>query len=632
MGTGLSCALSHPDLKFPNTDVVPVSYLKAEPNRGEGEPEFEANRGEAEIEPLRSVGLSEPIEAFPEEATALSESQQPNEEPVSLDASDLIDFERGVAGSTSERRSPAEPPRDSRERTESPRDPEEASPPLELPQPIVPTDSHEIGPGTSSSTEKAPGVAKPDETPPSSAFPTVTSEIDHWIGQALARNRKVMAARANVRAVAHRIPQAKSLTDPLFEAVIWPSSRNGPQYQLMGYGPLNLTVSQQFPWCGTLRLRGMAAQQELRQALLELAIAELDVISGVKQAAASLWLAGKADEILQASQKSAAEVMVATRIRYSSGKAAQSDTLRAENAVSEIEQELTETERLKTVARAELAEWLHCPLDEIAPMLAALPSTQAPEQLDRLAAIAVGTRPELQARLAAIKREQVNIELARKQFHPDLTLGFTYALMTTRNAQSPTADGRDNYGLVFGMNLPYNRAKRLAAIHEAQARASSETFRYEAERDATLREVQSLYAEATARSRVLARVRKDLLPRSRQAWEAAAAEYRAGQVDFTTVGAARRDVLAMELQAAKGEAAFAVALAALERAVGTQWMAVPTDPVSSHIHHARGSQSVQPPPVRAPSTSTSSSSSLELEPPPRAAEPHQHTEPTSSSR
>ena len=43
-------------------------------------------------------------------------------------------------------------------------------------------------------------------------------------------------------------------------------------------------LAQQFPWCGTLRLRGQAAEDDVKIALQELAAAQLDVVAGVKRA------------------------------------------------------------------------------------------------------------------------------------------------------------------------------------------------------------------------------------------------------------------------------------------------------------------------------------------------------------
>ena len=71
-----------------------------------------------------------------------------------------------------------------------------------------------------------------------------------------------------------------------------------PQYFLMGCNPYNLTLAQQFPWFGTLRLRGEAAEQDVQVALAELAAAQLDTVAAVKRAYYNLYAGLRIEEVL----------------------------------------------------------------------------------------------------------------------------------------------------------------------------------------------------------------------------------------------------------------------------------------------------------------------------------------------
>ena len=64
-----------------------------------------------------------------------------------------------------------------------------------------------------------------------------------------------------------------ALDDPVASNVVFPIPSVAPQYSLMGYNPYNLTLAQQFPWFGTLRLRGEVADRDVKVALAELATA-----------------------------------------------------------------------------------------------------------------------------------------------------------------------------------------------------------------------------------------------------------------------------------------------------------------------------------------------------------------------
>ena len=71
----------------------------------------------------------------------------------------------------------------------------------------------------------------------------------------------------------------------------------------MGYNPYNLTLAQQFPWFGTLRLRGEAAERDVQVALAELAAAQLDTVAAVKRAYYNLYAGLKTEEILSENRK-----------------------------------------------------------------------------------------------------------------------------------------------------------------------------------------------------------------------------------------------------------------------------------------------------------------------------------------
>ena len=111
-----------------------------------------------------------------------------------------------------------------------------------------------------------------------------------------------------------RIPQVTALDDPVVSNTIYPIPSVAPQYSLMGYNPYNLMLAQQFPWFGTLRLRGEAAEQDVKVALAELAAAELDAVAAVKRAYYDLYFNERAEAILAENRKLAADfVAIAKR-------------------------------------------------------------------------------------------------------------------------------------------------------------------------------------------------------------------------------------------------------------------------------------------------------------------------------
>ena len=397
--------------------------------------------------------------------------------------------------------------------------------------------------------------------------------LDVLVRHALEENRTVRAAQFNVLALKHRIPQVTALDDPIVSNTIFPIPSVAPQYVLMGYMPYATLLAQQFPWCGTLRLRGQAAEDDVKIALFELAAAQLDVVANVKRAYYDLHFNEIAEALLKRNRALAEDFLKVARERYRGATATQVDVLRAEVAVSDINRELENTGQAVNEARAELARLLHVSPETPLKTLPDLQVGSVPQEVERLYQLVCASRPELQGRLAAIARDEKAIELARKRYYPNLTVGLVYQDMEKTNAETPkTASGQPNVGLFVGFNLPIYHKKLAAGVLEAQARAAADGQLFEAERDQAHRDIKDFFVQARVQQNVLSLLRRNNLPTAKQVLELTAGDYTAGNagVDFLSLISAWRELLQVEIQIAQIEAELGKTLASLERAVGTQ--------------------------------------------------------------
>jgi outer membrane protein TolC len=429
--------------------------------------------------------------------------------------------------------------------------------------------------------------------------------LDDCVRLALGANPTVRAARHNVESLRQRLPQVTALEDPIVSNTVYPIPDVAPQYSLMGYMPYSVLLAQQFPWFGTLGLRGAGAAHDVGVAVFELAAAELDVVEGVKTAYLDLQFAEKAGRLLGENRALAEDFLEAAEERYRNATATQVDVLRAEVAVADIDREIASVRSAEEEARAQLASLMHLPPEAWVGTTGEATPGAVPEQLDRLQRLAVAARPDLRGRLAAIARDKTAIDLARKRFYPDITAGISYAQMEERGAMvGRQADGMPNVGFFLGFNLPLNQGKRHAAVAEARERTAAETALYQAERDESNREVATLFHQAAARRRTLDLLREKSLPAARQIVELTGTDYRAGAegVDLLSVLAASRDLLGIELQVAEAETELGKVLTSLERAVGGQWNESPVPGESAPLlAESLGADDTPPPPSPGPS-------------------------------
>jgi outer membrane protein TolC len=454
-----------------------------------------------------------------------------------------------------------------------------------------------VAPAASTADPDLRRAAFEDRAPATAPAPTTPLPLDACIRRALAANAGVRAARLNVEALRHRIPQVTALDDPVVSNTIYPIPEVAPQYSLMGYMPYSVLLAQQFPWFGTLRLRGQVAEQEVQIALHELAAAQLDAVEGVKRAYFDLQFNERAEALLIENRRLAEDFLQVARERYRTATAGQADVLRSEVAVGDIDRERESIRAAVGEARAELSRLLHLPPETEIQTAGAASTGSVPADWQRLTALAVAARPDLKGRLAAIARDQAAVELARKRYKPNVTVGLAYSQMEERGAMvGNTADGMPNVGLFLGFNLPIYRGKLAAGVCEAQARTAADAALYEAERDQAHRDIKGLYLQARSLQNVADLLRRVNLPAARQVRELTAGDYRAGAegVDFLAVLGASRDLLEIELQVAQLEAELGKALASLERAVGVALNEHPPDP-SALVAPAEGAPSPPPP-------------------------------------
>ena len=305
-------------------------------------------------------------------------------------------------------------------------------------------------------------------------------------------------------------------------------------------------------------------------AVAELAAAQLDTVAAVKRAYFNLFAGLKTEEILTENRKILEQFRDVARQRLATGRT-QQDALRSDVLISELDRELANNQQGIAAARSALARQLHVRADADLKTLPSLSQASVPAEIERLNSLAVAARPELQGRLAAIARDEKAIELARKRFYPNVTLGLTYMDMEKTNAIAPkAASGSPNVGLFVGFNLPVHQAKYRAGVCEAEERAQADAKLYEAQRDETYSEIQELMVQARVQQNVLTLLRDSIGPRTRHAFDLARSDYAQSNVDYATVLSALREVLQIQLQIAQVEAELGKALASLERAVGCQ--------------------------------------------------------------
>ena len=159
-----------------------------------------------------------------------------------------------------------------------------------------------------------------------------TLNLDDLVAEGLRNNPEILAAQARAQAAGYRIPQAKSLPDPMF---MFGYQNEGFQALTIGR-PENAnamgmsSLSQMFYYPGKRKLKGEMATRDAESIAAMYDEARLEVASKIRQLYYDLFLAYKTIDILNDRTGLYSRIEDAAAARYSSGMGSQEEVVMAQ--------------------------------------------------------------------------------------------------------------------------------------------------------------------------------------------------------------------------------------------------------------------------------------------------------------
>jgi outer membrane protein TolC len=389
-----------------------------------------------------------------------------------------------------------------------------------------------------------------------------TQGLDDLIQEALAKNPGVQSALRQVEALRHRVPQVKTLPDPTVSAGwagnITPFSvQNGDPSSTRAF-----TASQAIPYPGKLKLRGEIADREAEAAWWDYEAARRKLVADVKSAYYDYFAASKAVEITQKNKDLLQKLSSIAEARYRVGKGVQQDVLRSQVEISLLQQRLTVFEQLQRTAQVRLNTLLFRDPEAQLPPPASFEPAKIGHSLDELYTLARGQDTGLQREQRVIERNQYAVNLARKDYRPDFSVGYMYQ-------QRPALP--DMHGFTVAANIPiFYRTKQREAVREQTEQLTSSQRSKENRQTELFFAVKEQYLLAQASERLYQLYSQAVVPQSSLALESSMASYQVGSVDFLTILTNFTVVLDYEVSYYRELANYQMALARLEPLVGVE--------------------------------------------------------------
>ena len=410
--------------------------------------------------------------------------------------------------------------------------------------------------------------------PPSDAADRLTTALEdpvlrELVRDALERNPTLATAIAVARASLHQAPQAQALPDPVVGVTGYlssPETRVGPQ-RLMA------TLSQQLPWAGKRRLREQAALHQSEALVSDVAARRLDLVTEVRRLSLEIAYLDAYRKVVETDRETLIHYEQLARARYASGVGIEQGVIKIQAEITKDDNRLLDIAALRSTFVAALNALRDRPQESPVPEMTLPTDTTVAPPLAALRTRALDARPELDAAQAYTARAGALVELARKEYKPDVTVGATYGLVTGRSdlgagIMPPPGNGKDVFGISLSLNLPLKRGRLDAGLEEATERRLAAVER---KRDITTM-IDGALGELVERLRLSGEqvelFERVLLIQAEQSLRSAESGYAAGNLNSLDLLDAERVLLDVRTGIERARADHAIALARLEGAIG----------------------------------------------------------------
>jgi NodT family efflux transporter outer membrane factor (OMF) lipoprotein len=400
--------------------------------------------------------------------------------------------------------------------------------------------------------------------------------LDRLIDQALAGQPTLKTVQARLQlaraaadaAGATRLPRVDGtadLTDQRFsENGIFPPPLAGSTAWLNN---AQVTASWELDLFGRQRAALESSIGQLRAAQADVQAARVQLAGNVATAYFNLAALIEARDVATQSQRQRDQVLALVRQRIAAGLDTVVELRQAEGLIAQSRVEieaLDETIGRARHALAELSGQNPRALDTFAPTLAAVRSRPLP---DGLPADLIGRRADLVAQRWRVEATLRDVDVARAQFYPNVSLTAFIGLSSLGLDRFLEAGAR-TYGAGPALRLPIFDAGRLRA--NLSARSADVDAAVEGYNAALLRALREVADELTSLQSLerQRRAQDDATAAADSAFELARQRYEAGLGNFLVVLTAQTNVLAQRRAATDLKARHLASEVALSRALG----------------------------------------------------------------
>jgi len=395
-------------------------------------------------------------------------------------------------------------------------------------------------------------------------------ELALYIEQALQRNPSIKQTFGRYQASLQRLPQVSSLPDPMFgltEYLLSPQTRVGPQTTM-------ITLSQQFPWFGKLSDKEKIAAKEAAVVREQYEAIKSEVVRQIKLAYYNLGYFDQSITITKEDLLVLEHYETMAQARYSQGIGLQQAVIKLQAEITRDLNRLKELQTRRVDAEAVLNNLLDHPPDSPVKRTSQWTRPQVQIDLERLYNLGHDHRPEVLGALLQIEKNEKRIQLAQKNYWPDVTLGASFINVDERSdlagiLNPPEQNGQNIYSLTIGINIPIRRRKYDAGVAEATEDKVASREGYRSILNTVETSIRAIGFRIQTLDEQITLFERTLLPQGEQALRSTEAAYSTGTIGVLDLLDSERVLLEIRLGMAQLSSEYMKSLAEMERATGS---------------------------------------------------------------
>jgi outer membrane protein TolC len=368
--------------------------------------------------------------------------------------------------------------------------------------------------------------------PVSAEYQDKQSVIESLIAEAIRNNPELRSFENRIEAFEQRPSQERSLDDPRLKLAFLNLPVDTFRFDQEAMTQKFIQVMQKIPYPGKRDLKGDIAEKDIEIATAEFNEKKNSLIRQVKVIYNNLLFLDMALRVTGDTRSLLAEFIKTAETGYAAGTGGQQEILKARMELSRIIKKIISLEQKRETTVAYMNTLLNRPVQKDFHVAGELDQTPVVFTFDELQKIAEENRPVLKGMEEKIEQSRLAINLAEKEYYPDMDFGVSYG----QRDDSATDHRPDFISASLSINIPLwyeTKERRKVFEKKAQQRRAEEQFN--SIRNSIYFRLKELLSQIDMHNQEIDLLETGFIPQSTLSFESAMSGYRVNKIDFLTL-------------------------------------------------------------------------------------------------